>query len=82
MQKIKQEIKDTQDRHITERQEQEKIQEQLMRTMKLNQLILENFVPLDERTRMENHAYFEEEEEAWRIKPLALLSRSEDYADG
>ncbi|VDK35214.1 unnamed protein product [Taenia asiatica] len=61
IQKIKQETKDLQDEHIIERQKQEKIQGQILRDMKLRQLILENFVPPDDKKRLEERAYFDEE---------------------
>lgn len=82
MQKIKQEIKDTQDKHITERQKQEQIQEQLVKTMKLNQLLLENFVPFDEQMRVEKCAYFEEEKKVWQIRGSTIPLRPEDNIDG
>ncbi|KAL5970278.1 Kinesin-II 95 kDa subunit [Taenia solium] len=69
IQKIKQETKDLQDEHIIERQKQEEIQGQILRNMKLRQLILENFVPPDDKKSLEERAYFDEEMGGWRFKP-------------
>lgn len=68
-QKIKQETKDLQDEHIIERQKQEEIQGQILRDMKLHQLILENFVPPDDKKKLEERAYFDDEVGFWRFKP-------------
>ncbi|KAL5109417.1 Kinesin-like protein KIF3B [Taenia crassiceps] len=69
IQKIKQETKDLQDEHIIERQKREEIQGQMLRNMKLRQLILENFVPPEDKRRLEERAYFDEEVGLWRFKP-------------
>ncbi|EUB63308.1 Kinesin-II subunit [Echinococcus granulosus] len=75
IQKIKKETKDLQDEHIIERQKQEEIQGQILRNMKLHQLILENFVPLDDQKRLEERAYFDEEVGVWRFNPADSAAR-------
>uniref|UniRef100_A0A915EW59 Kinesin-like protein n=1 Tax=Echinococcus canadensis TaxID=519352 RepID=A0A915EW59_9CEST len=75
IQKIKQETKDLQDEHIIERQKQEEIQGQILRNMKLHQLILENFVPVDDQKRLEERAYFDEEVGVWRFNPADSAAR-------
>ncbi|VDM17524.1 unnamed protein product [Hydatigera taeniaeformis] len=71
--RIKQETKNLQEEHTIERQKQEEIQGQILRDMKLRQLILDNFVPPDDKKRLEERAYFDEEVGIWRFKPLDLV---------
>ena len=53
-QSLKQEIKDLNDSNTKERQELEQTQTDLQRDLKLRQLIIENFIPLDEREKLNN----------------------------
>ncbi|VDO53970.1 unnamed protein product [Schistosoma margrebowiei] len=48
----------------------EKIQDQLTRQIKLQLLILENFIPIEEKEKLEKRIYFNEETERWQLKPL------------
>lgn len=69
-QEIKQKTSDIQEEHTVERQEHEKIQDQLTREIKLQLLILENFIPIEEKEKLEKRIYFNEETERWQLKPL------------
>uniref|UniRef100_A0A3Q0KEE7 Kinesin-like protein n=1 Tax=Schistosoma mansoni TaxID=6183 RepID=A0A3Q0KEE7_SCHMA len=77
LQEIKQKTSDMQEKHTVERQEHEKIQDQLTREIKLQLLILENFIPIEEKEKLEKRIYFDEETERWQLKPF-LQSSSDD----
>ena len=34
-------------------------------------LIIENFIPVEEKQKLMNRAYFDDDEETWRLRPLA-----------
>ncbi|KAK4472911.1 hypothetical protein MN116_004117 [Schistosoma mekongi] len=70
LQVVKEETSDIQEEHTTERQEHEKIQDQLTREVKLQLLILENFIPTQEKEKLEKRIYFDGETERWQLKPL------------
>lgn len=69
LQTTRSEIADLQDAHIRERQELEQAQEDLTKEMKLKSLIIENFIPPDERVKLTNRAVYDEENEEWMLKP-------------
>ena len=71
LQGTKQEIQDLQEEHSKERQELEQTQEELTRDLKLKLLIIENFIPVEEKQKLMNRAYFDDDEETWRLRPLA-----------
>ncbi len=77
---LKQEIIEEQNNNIQERQDHERIQEHITRELKLRHLILENFVPPEERKKLEDRAYFDEETDCWRFKPAAGSS-GDDASD-
>ncbi|VDP97682.1 unnamed protein product, partial [Trichobilharzia regenti] len=70
LQEIKQETLDVQEEYTLERQEHERIQDQLTREVKLQLIILENFIPSEEKEKLEKRIYFDEETEKWQVKPL------------
>lgn len=69
LQTIRSEIADQQEAHIRERQELEQAQEDLTRELKLKSLIIENFIPPDERVKLTNRAAYDDEKEEWQLKP-------------
>ncbi|KAL5007549.1 hypothetical protein ScPMuIL_016355 [Solemya velum] len=71
LQSTKQEIQDLQEEHVKERQELEQTQMELTRELKLKMLIIENFIPHEEKTKITNRAYFDEDEDCWRLKLLS-----------
>ncbi|CAC5424952.1 KIF3B [Mytilus coruscus] len=71
LQGTKQEILDLQEEHSKERQELEQTQEELTRDLKLKLLIIENFIPAEEKQKLNNRAFFDEDEETWKLRPLA-----------
>ncbi|CAI5646564.1 unnamed protein product [Oreochromis niloticus] len=73
LQSVKAEIQDLQEAHINERQEMEQIQNELTRDLKLKHLIIENFIPLEEKNKIVNRAFFDEEPEEWKMKPITRI---------
>ncbi|KAF0036495.1 hypothetical protein F2P81_011807 [Scophthalmus maximus] len=73
LQAVKAEIHDIQEEHIKERQELEQTQNELTRDLKLKHLIIENFIPLEEKNKIVNRAHFDEEDECWTMKPITRL---------
>lgn len=69
LQTIRSEIADQQEAHIRERQELEQAQEDLTRELKLKSLIIENFIPPDERVKLTNRAVYNDDKEEWTLKP-------------
>ncbi|XP_068453781.1 kinesin-like protein KIF3B [Clinocottus analis] len=73
LQAVKAEIHDIQEAHINERQELEQTQNELTRDLKLKHLIIENFIPSEEKNKIVNRAYFDEEDEYWKMKPITRI---------
>lgn len=80
LQTIRSEIADQQEAHIRERQELEQAQEDLTRELKLKTLIIENFLPPDEKTKLTNRAVYDEENEEWKLKPSSQNSSQQAMA--
>ncbi|KAM4031532.1 kinesin-like protein KIF3B isoform 1-T2 [Anomaloglossus baeobatrachus] len=77
LQAVKAEIHDLQEEHIKERQELEQTQNELTRELKLKHLIIENFIPMEEKNKMMNRCYFEEEEDQWKLHPITRLDNQQ-----
>ncbi|XP_058498455.1 kinesin-like protein KIF3B [Solea solea] len=73
LQAVKAENQDIHEAHIKERQELEQTQNELTRELKLKHLIIENFIPLEEKNKIVNRAYIDEEDEHWKMKPITRL---------
>ncbi|XP_014822994.1 PREDICTED: kinesin-like protein KIF3B [Poecilia mexicana] len=73
LQAVKAEIQDIQEEHIKERQEHEQTQNELTRELKLKHLIIENFIPLEEKNKILNRAFFDDEEECWKMKAITRI---------
>ncbi|KAK7907562.1 hypothetical protein WMY93_016174 [Mugilogobius chulae] len=70
LQCIKTEIKDVNDEHVRSRQELEQTQNQLTRELKFKYLIIENFIPPEEKNKIMNRLTFDPEEDQWKFQPL------------
>ncbi|KAK3519458.1 hypothetical protein QTP70_029775, partial [Hemibagrus guttatus] len=73
LQAVKAEIHDVQEEHIKERQELEQTQNELTRELKLKHLIIENFIPLEEKNKIVSRAIFDEEDDTWKMKPITRV---------
>ncbi|KAI5612408.1 kinesin-like protein KIF3B isoform X1 [Silurus asotus] len=73
LQAVKAEIHDVQEEHIKERQELEQTQNELTRELKLKHLIIENFIPLEEKNKIVLRATFDEEDDTWKMKPITRV---------
>ncbi|KAJ8049479.1 Kinesin-II 95 kDa subunit [Holothuria leucospilota] len=74
LQAVKSDIQDLQEEHVRERQELEQTQDELMRELKLKVLIIDNFIPPEEKTKIAQRAEFDEEGDQWVLR---LLAKSE-----
>lgn len=70
LQCIKAEIKDVNGEHVRSRQELEQTQNQLTRELKFKYLIIENFIPPEEKNKIMNRLTFDPEEDQWKFQPL------------
>ncbi|KAK5611754.1 Kinesin-like protein kif3c [Crenichthys baileyi] len=70
LQCIKAEMKDVNDEHVRSRQELEQTQNELTRELKFKYLIIENFIPPEEKNKIMNRLMFDPEEDQWKFKPL------------
>uniref|UniRef100_A0AAR2L2R9 Kinesin-like protein n=1 Tax=Pygocentrus nattereri TaxID=42514 RepID=A0AAR2L2R9_PYGNA len=73
LQAVKAEIHDVQEDHIKERQELEQTQNELTRELKLKHLIIENFIPLEEKNKIVVRATFDEEDDTWKMRPITRI---------
>uniref|UniRef100_A0A670YZL5 Kinesin-like protein n=1 Tax=Pseudonaja textilis TaxID=8673 RepID=A0A670YZL5_PSETE len=73
LQAVKAEIQDQHDEYIRVRQDLEEAQNEQTRELKLKYLIIENFIPPEEKNKIMNRLYFDCEEDQWKFQPLAGL---------
>ncbi|XP_036387626.1 kinesin-like protein KIF3B [Megalops cyprinoides] len=77
LQAVKTEIHDVQEEHIKKRQELEQTQNKLTRELKLKQLIIENFIPMEEKDKSVHRAFFDEEDNCWKLRPIIRVEENE-----
>ncbi|XP_043365939.1 kinesin-like protein KIF3C isoform X2 [Dermochelys coriacea] len=70
LQAVKAEIQDQHDEYIRVRQDLEEAQNEQTRELKLKYLIIENFIPPEEKNKIMNRLYYECEEDQWKFQPL------------
>ncbi|KAF7662608.1 hypothetical protein LDENG_00229080 [Lucifuga dentata] len=70
LQCIKAEIHDVNEEHVRSRQELEQTQNELTRELKFKYLIIENFIPPEEKNKIMNRLTFDPEEDQWKFQPL------------
>jgi kinesin family protein 3/17 len=59
------------EKHRSAREELEAEQREIQKQAKLFQLIIENFVPIDERDRLLKRVQFDETQNCWTLKELS-----------
>nr|XP_020459705.1 kinesin-like protein KIF3C [Monopterus albus] len=74
LQCIKAELQDVNNEHVTSRQELEQTQNELTRELKFKYLIIENFIPPEEKNKIMNRLTFDPEEDQWKFQPLVPAS--------
>ncbi|XP_033694801.1 kinesin-like protein KIF3C isoform X1 [Tursiops truncatus] len=70
LQAVKAEIQDQHDEYIRVRQDLEEAQNEQTRELKLKYLIIENFIPPEEKNKIMNRLFLDCEEEQWKFQPL------------
>ncbi|NWV95448.1 KIF3C protein, partial [Machaerirhynchus nigripectus] len=70
LQAVKAEIQDQHDEYIRVRQDLEEAQNEQTRELKLKYLIIENFIPPEEKNKIMNRLYFDGDEDQWKFQPL------------
>ncbi|CAB1331245.1 unnamed protein product, partial [Coregonus sp. 'balchen'] len=65
LQLVKAEIGDVIDEHVVTRQELEQTQNELTRELKFKYLLIENFIPPEEKNKIMNRLHFDSEEDQW-----------------
>ncbi|XP_068194350.1 kinesin-like protein KIF3C isoform X2 [Antennarius striatus] len=70
LQLVKAEMRDVIAEHVTTRQELEQTQNELTRELKYKYLLIENFIPPEEKNKIMNRLHFDSEEDQWRLQPV------------
>ncbi|XP_030051400.1 kinesin-like protein KIF3C [Microcaecilia unicolor] len=70
LQAVKAEIQDQHDEYIRVRQDLEQAQNEQTRELKFKYLIIENFIPPEEKNKIMNRFVFDCEEDQWKLQPL------------
>ncbi|XP_062324638.1 kinesin-like protein KIF3B [Osmerus eperlanus] len=68
LQLVKAEIGDVSDEHVITRQELEQTQNELTRELKYKYLLIENFIPPEEKNKIMNRLSFDSEEDQWKFR--------------
>uniref|UniRef100_A0A3Q3APD7 Kinesin-like protein n=1 Tax=Kryptolebias marmoratus TaxID=37003 RepID=A0A3Q3APD7_KRYMA len=74
--KIEDLMNDIIDEHVISRQELEETQDELTRELKYKYLLIENFIPPEEKNKIMNRLHFDGEEDQWRLQPVIPSERS------
>ncbi|KAG5667479.1 Kinesin-like protein 1 [Polypedilum vanderplanki] len=69
---LKQEIQDTKEEHNRDRRELEMTQNDLIKELKKMLLIIDNFVPLEVKSRLYTQAHYDEDKEEWNLNKNIL----------
>ncbi|XP_024292726.1 kinesin-like protein KIF3B [Oncorhynchus tshawytscha] len=79
LQLVKAEIGDVIDEHVVTRQELEQTQNELTRELKFKYLLIENFIPPEEKNKIMNRLHFDSEEDQWRFRSSVTSERKSAY---
>ncbi|XP_071051018.1 kinesin-like protein Klp68D isoform X2 [Onthophagus taurus] len=78
LQSMRQEIKDNHTAYLKERQDLAESNDEAAMTLRQKFLIIDNFVPAEERSRLINLAYFDENSDNWLLKKEKKIFRPGD----
>ncbi|XP_066444764.1 kinesin-like protein KIF3C isoform X1 [Eleutherodactylus coqui] len=70
LQAVKGEIQDQHDEYVRVRQDLEQAQNEQTRELKYKYLIIENFIPPEEKNKIMNRLYYDADEDQWKFQPL------------
>lgn len=73
LQSVKTEIQDLQEEHSKERRDLEQTQNELTKELKLKYLIIENFIPPEEKVKILSRVVYDEDEDQWSLLPLSEI---------
>ncbi|XP_030211624.1 kinesin family member 3Cb [Gadus morhua] len=76
LQMVRLEMCDVIEEHVLTRQELEQTQNELTRELKYKFMLIENFIPPEEKNKMMSRVYFDGEEEQWRFQPILASDRT------
>uniref|UniRef100_A0A672R6Z8 Kinesin-like protein n=1 Tax=Sinocyclocheilus grahami TaxID=75366 RepID=A0A672R6Z8_SINGR len=82
LQSLKADIQDVNDEHVRSRQELEQTQNELTRELKFKYLIIENFIPPEEKNKIMNRLQFDAEEDQWKFHKFTQMKRRPASAVG
>jgi kinesin family protein 3/17 len=71
LKKFEMKKQDILEKHRSAREELEAEQREIQKQTKLFQLIIENFIPVDERERLLKRVQFDERHDSWTLKELS-----------
>ncbi|KAF6208697.1 hypothetical protein GE061_017155 [Apolygus lucorum] len=69
LQSIRQEVQDTTENFNADRRELEDHHNALLKDYKLQLLIIDNFIPPEERKRISSRLFYDDEEDVWKMMP-------------
>lgn len=72
LQVLKQDLKDVTNEYNRDRRELEQTQHELMKELKLKYLIIDNFIPIEEKNKILARVRFDEDDDRWVLKDLEI----------
>ena len=76
LQMVKSDIKDTEEANSRDRRDLEDYQNDLMRELKFKYLVIENFIPLEEKNKLLSRIYYDEDLEDWKFMNSQLINNN------
>lgn len=76
LQMVKSDIKDTEESNARDRRDLEEYQNDLMKELKFKYLVIENFIPLEEKNKLLSRIYYDEDLEDWKFMNSNLINNN------